>query len=489
MRVVKNSAKAAAVTGALAGLITAGVIGHARPSSGPAAGRMDAAAGFTAPTSLLAPSPTPTPSSTLSPSPTPTPTPTPVPRPGAPDLLDPVRTASMALPSAEGIAQAISPYLGDLGGRHAIAVSVDGELVYSQNGDEALIPASTTKLFTAAAALTMLGPDARFTTSVRRGAELDEIVLVGGGDPLLASRTADAPRAAATLEVLADQTAAALRRAGQMGAVLRFDASLFGGPTTAPGWRASYTAAGAAVVGRISALTVDGGRGGKAEARVRASDPAAVAAAAFADLLEKRGITVTLAGPAGAAPAGQRLAETSSPPLTTMIEVMLADSDNDLAEVIARHVALARGEPATFAGAATAILAAIGALGVDIGDVSLYDGSGLSRRNAITPRSLVQILTVAGAAEHPELRPLLTGLPVAGFNGTLDERGSDGVAAGVVRAKTGTLDGVNALAGITPDTDGRLLVFAVLADRVGSPARAVDALDAIAGALAGCGCR
>jgi D-alanyl-D-alanine carboxypeptidase/D-alanyl-D-alanine-endopeptidase (penicillin-binding protein 4) len=95
------------------------------------------------------------------------------------------------------------------------------------------------------------------------------------------------------------------------------------------------------------------------------------------------------------------------------------------------------------------------------------------------------------------LRAVLTGLPVSGYSGTLRDRyrkpTAGGTAAGQVRAKTGTLLGVSAIAGITVDADGRMLAFAVMADGVAAGDRATtaaqEALDRVAAILAGCGCR
>jgi D-alanyl-D-alanine carboxypeptidase/D-alanyl-D-alanine-endopeptidase (penicillin-binding protein 4) len=112
----------------------------------------------------------------------------------------------------------------------------------------------------------------------------------------------------------------------------------------------------------------------------------------------------------------------------------------------------------------------------------------------VPARVLADVLRLATQDDRPQLRPLLEGLPVSGFTGTLAERfrrPPAAPAAGRVRAKTGTLTGVNALAGFTVDADGRLLVFAVLAGRVpagGTPA-ARAAIDRVAAALTACGCR
>jgi len=102
------------------------------------------------------------------------------------------------------------------------------------------------------------------------------------------------------------------------------------------------------------------------------------------------------------------------------------------------------------------------------------------------------LLALATGAEQPQLRAVLSGLPIAAVSGTLAGRfsgsGEQG-ATGMVRAKTGTLTGVSALAGTVVDSDGRLLVFAAMADQVKSTTTARAALDRIATALAACGCR
>ena len=101
-----------------------------------------------------------------------------------------------------------------------------------------------------------------------------------------------------------------------------------------------------------------------------------------------------------------------------------------------------------------------------------------------------RLLRAMQSRGHPELRPVLTGLPIARFTGTLAGRytGASG-AAGVVRAKTGTLTGVNTLAGTVVDQNGRLLAFAFMASGTSSPPAAQSALDRTATALVGCGCR
>ncbi|HEX5497307.1 MAG TPA: D-alanyl-D-alanine carboxypeptidase, partial [Mycobacteriales bacterium] len=106
---------------------------------------------------------------------------------------------------------------------------------------------------------------------------------------------------------------------------------------------------------------------------------------------------------------------------------------------------------------------------------------------------LVQVLRAAASSSHPALHALFPGLPVAGYDGTLSGRyrtGPAAASAGMVRAKTGTLDGVSTLSGVVQDADGRMLVFAFMADRVplGGTLDAEAGLDELAAALGRCGC-
>jgi len=391
-------------------------------------------------------------------------------------------------------AEALGPHVG-------VAVrDADGSLLYGSGTDASYIPASTTKVITAAAALAALGPRHTFSTTVVEGSRPGEIVLVGGGDPMLVTEEARELGAenggdlaafaeAATLEELAARTAERLKTAGGQAPVrLAFDDSLFG-EAVSPTWPSGYLRGGH--VAPVSALTVDQGRLAWPANVPRASDPAAAAARAFADALEAEGVAVEGEPRRREAPdRATVLASVESPTVAEIVEHLLLTSDNDAAEALARQVALAEGRPATFEGAARAVRSVLRRLGtIDVDRIRLLDGSGLSRDNRLTPAVLTQVLVAAADPANPRLRPLLTGLPVAAFSGSLSDRfhddgSSDG--AGVVRAKTGTLSGVSALAGVVTTEDGRLLAFAVLADRLSRWAE--PDLDRIAATLAGCRC-
>ena len=419
--------------------------------------------------------------------PSPSPSPSPTDR-GA--LLPPAGDGTE--PGAAGLQAAVDQALTDpaLGGSLAVSVvdAVTGEPLLQRAADLPLIPASTTKIATAVAALTGLPADQRLRTRVVAGAAPGEVVLVGGGDPTLAGPSTPVryPQPA-RLADLAAQARAALGAAAVTRVVV--DDSLYTGDRLAPGWKPSYVPEGQ--VAPVTAVMVDGGRLRQGRGGPRTPEPALDAGRAFAALLQPGADVQVVRGTAaaGAAP----LAEVASAPVPQLVERMLIASDNDLAEALARQVAIATGRPASFAGAAEGMAEVLAEAGVDPQAVRLSDGSGLSRANRVEPGAVTRLLVQAAAGDDPRLAPLLTGLPVAGFDGTLAPRYRTGAAlpaAGRVRAKTGTLNEVSALAGLLRTADGRLLAFDLTSNSVplGANRRAERALDALAARIAACGC-
>lgn len=401
-------------------------------------------------------------------------------------------------PSAQRIKQRVRPILRDPAmGRVAFAVAELGsdDILWRFDGPSTVTPASTTKLLTTTAALATLGPQHRFTTKVvaGQGKHPHTVVLVGGGDPLLAVKTTngqDTPYPEpATLHDLAAQTADALKKQGIQRVRVNYDASLFTGPAVNPTWESQYIPTN--VVSPISALWVNEGRA-QAGYAARVDDPAEYAAKQFVDQLTNSGITVTAKPKASQAPAhGQVLGHVESPTLGQITQHILRVSDNEGAEVLLRQLAIATGRPGSFQAGTTAVTHTLADLGIDMSGVQLYDGSGLSRHNRIPVRVLMQVLQLAASPSQPTLRPVVSGLPVAGFNGSLSYRYDDAPAGrGVVRAKTGTLTGVHALAGIALTEDGHALVFVAVANKVKVPKtlQARADLARITAELAECGC-
>jgi serine-type D-Ala-D-Ala carboxypeptidase/endopeptidase (penicillin-binding protein 4) len=413
-------------------------------------------------------------------------------------LLLPAGGPAPPAPTGEGLREAVLAALDDpaVAGRLAVSV-VDAETgapLLELAARELRLPASKTKIATAVAVLTAVDPQSRLTTRLVAGASPGEVVLVGGGDTTLASPQAAQgyPRPAR----LADLATAAQAVLGPEPLQrLLVDDSRYVGPRTGPGWRPGYVTGGN--VAPVGALMVDGGRV-RPDRNARAGDPALAAGQALADLLQRPGAPRITVERGEAAPGALELARVSSPTLAQLVEVMLSRSDNDLAESLARQTALATGRTADFAGGAAAVRDVLGArleeVGVGGDAVQVVDGSGLSRDNRIQPAALTRLLAAVASGDEPRLAPVLTGLPVGGFDGTLSDRYRADAAragAGVVRAKTGTLSDVSALAGLVRTREGRLLAFDLTADGVppGSGRAAEAALDRLAAVLASCGCR
>ncbi|WP_344564294.1 D-alanyl-D-alanine carboxypeptidase/D-alanyl-D-alanine endopeptidase [Streptomyces axinellae] len=391
------------------------------------------------------------------------------------------RAAKVPPPTASALADTLEPLLDDqsLGAvQHASVVdAVTGRQLFAQGAGQTATPASTIKLATAVAALTAAGENHRVATRVvGKG---DRVTLVGGGDPTLTK---------GALADLAEETARTLRKRGVREVTLTYDLSRYTGTRQHPIGPNENLAL-------VTPLMLNEGRLDKSDhgPAARTPDPSGQAAQEFADRLSRAGVRTTGPAESGQAPGSARsLAVHKSPTLSALVERMLTNSDNDIAEALARQTALAKGEPASFKGAGRAVRSTLKRLGLPLKGTVFADGSGLDRADRVSPALLTQLLVRAGAPEEPALRPVLTGLPVAGFTGTLDaryggERGAPG--AGLVRAKTGTLTGVNTLAGTVVDADGRMLSFAFMTSGTTDPAAAQNSLDRLASTLANCGCR
>ncbi|WP_018352298.1 D-alanyl-D-alanine carboxypeptidase/D-alanyl-D-alanine endopeptidase [Longispora albida] len=396
-------------------------------------------------------------------------------------VLDPGKKDAPAVTPA-AVNAAISAAIADPRlGTKVSAVVVDlatGEKLYDRAADTSLTPASTIKLSTSAAVLITRGPEYRIETRVVAGPNPGEVIIIGGGDTTLSVDGNGAYPGAAKLSDLAEQVKK--NNGGQPVTKVIVDGTLFPGPAAGPGWLPADLTEG--WVTNVTALATDGARvdpkGGKGTPRHL--DASAVAGAQFAKLL---GLPASAVSTGKAAPEAKELGKVYSPTIARLVEYSLTTSDNMVAEVLARQVALARGKPASYEGASEAIKEALTGLGLT--PPVQVDGSGMSARNKVSPNFYGALLVLAAKPDRPELRTLFTGLPVAGYSGTLDDRyptTSDG--AGVVRAKTGTLSGVDSLAGIVTTRGGRQLGFAIMASDTPNMDQARAALDKVAVLLA-----
>ncbi|MEV5842349.1 D-alanyl-D-alanine carboxypeptidase/D-alanyl-D-alanine-endopeptidase [Streptomyces sp. NPDC051985] len=348
-----------------------------------------------------------------------------------------------------------------------------GRTVWGHDATTALMPASNTKLGTATVALTVLGPDHRFTTKVVYGN--GTLTLVGGGDRSLTSDDLDA---------LAKTAVAGLKNAGLTSVRVRVDDSLFPEPTLATGWNDGYYPDS---IAPVRALVVDGHH---------VTDTSVDAGQTFAKLLTDRGVTVTGDVTHGTADTHDvPVARHESDKLSTLVKHMLKVSDNDYAETLLRTTALAAGRPATFEDGTAVVRQVLTRYGVSLDNFEIHDGSGLSRANRIPAQTIADILDVADDPRYSQtLKSIIDGLPVAGEAGStlgpewgrFDTADSQ-CAVGKVKAKTGTLTGAIALSGLTKAQDGAWKIFSFIENNsAANPADTKDALDGLAATVNGC---
>jgi serine-type D-Ala-D-Ala carboxypeptidase/endopeptidase (penicillin-binding protein 4) len=373
-----------------------------------------------------------------------------------------------------------------------VADGVTGETLGSAAPDRTMVPASTQKLFTAVAALTGPGGDVTLPTTVVLDGDA-HLVLVGGGDMMLAAGTGDpdAVNGRAGLADLADQVAGQVRVTGRDTVTLGVDDTLFSGPAVPPTVPAADVKDG--YTAPVAALAVDVARTTDEEYAPREKDPALAAARTFAEALEKEGVTVSGQVSRSPAPTSAReIGRVESAPLRDIVGDLLRRSDNTVTEVVGRVVAIDAGLPGTGEDAVRAVMAQVEELGVDMEGARLVDLSGLGRGSRATARQLGDVLALAVDPERPELRDVADGLAVAGLNGTLHNRYPQGnPGRGYVTGKTGSLPNVTGLAGTVVTADDRMLVFVTIADKVpdGGAYGARVIFDRFAGDLADCGCR
>ncbi|MEU5847241.1 D-alanyl-D-alanine carboxypeptidase/D-alanyl-D-alanine endopeptidase [Saccharopolyspora shandongensis] len=380
--------------------------------------------------------------------------------------------------------------LGTLGG--VVLDAQTGSVLWQQNQGQALMPASTGKLLTTSAALLALDHQHRFTTKVVRGSTPGSVVLVGGGDPTLSKLPAGEESVYDGAPRLDDLAAQVMAATGGNVSSLQVDTSRYTGPRVAQGWLPQDVAAG--FYSPMDPVMLDGGRADPTrDTSPRSQTPAMQTAQ---ELAARLGLGQAYVSEGTAPPNAQVLGQVQSATVQDMVETTLQRSDNMLAEALLREVAIATGNEPSFAGGTKAVHDVLQQNGFDVGGSTMADGSGLSLEDRVTSKLLAELLASATAPASPEgglppqaakLRALLPGLPIAGGSGSLVNRYQDGVGQGWVRAKTGTLDGANSLAGTVVTKDGRLLAFALVSNGTSSAA-ARPALDKLASALHTCGC-
>lgn len=417
----------------------------------------------------------------------------------------------------------------------------DGRVLFAHEADAPRLPASNQKLLTALAALAAFGPAHRFETSVLGDRALDAqgavgaLYLRGGGDPALATeewwRLAGALRAAGLRRVAGDLVVddslfdavrwhplwGAVSTRGYYGPIGALNAN-FGAfaieaaPGPAPGAPArvsldppipwlrlvsqARTGSGIAYAIEAARASTPAGESVRVTGRTPAaaaparltrsvSDPARYAGELLRWQLAAQGVAVAGTVRRGSVPPDAApLLAFPGRPLAEIVRLLNKASHNSVAESLVKSLAVrAHGAPGDWPRGVDALAGELRALGLDLDGVRIADGSGLARENRVTARLLVDALRLADRSFGfgPELA---ASLPIAATDGTLRERGR--AIAGHVRAKTGFLRGVAALAGYASPLEGEETTFALLVNE--APAgdlAAIAGVDAFAAALVG----
>lgn len=424
------------------------------------------------------------------------------PVPDSVPVLAPASTKA-PLPTRAGLKKALSDDATDptLGPRVGVVArdALTGSVIYSRGEDRPLTPASSAKLLTAAAVAERADLSETMTTRVVRGERDDEIVLVAGGDTMLAAGRGDpeSVEGRAGLTDLAQEVVRSLKTKGAATRVsLRLDATYAAGERYAPTWDMADVAAG--YTQGVSMIGLAGDRPQPFDPSPKVPERRVLTA--FGSALKKAGVTVKVnESPRGwrtPAPAdGEKLGAVDSAPLGDVLALALDDSDNALTENVARQAAVADGAGSSFKEASRWVSGTLGDAGIDLTGVTLKDSCGLSSGQLVPARVISDVMQLGITGSAPSMTRVLADLPIAGLTGTLSERfivKESRSAAGIARAKTGTLTGTSALAGTTTTQDGRLVTFVLLADRVPDTtgtlgARAV--LDRMVAEITTCGCR
>ena len=377
----------------------------------------------------------------------------------------------------------------------------DGSILFESNAQNSMLPASLTKLYSAASTAITLDPDARFMTKVKY---LDNnVYLVGGADPQLGTESNPTQ---ADLEDLAKETAQKLKEFNVFEVNVFVDDSILGPLQRPTDWEENYFRS--SEIHLISALNLDDPKA-PGQAPV---DPSITTGQTFALYLIKNNIKVNGLVFRKTVPEGAfDLSTQYSKSVSQIIEDTLIISNNQDAEIIARVASLvAENDPSTSA-AMELVLKDVEMLGISSVDNVVTDASGLSRSNKISPSDFSELIYKSiknpevvkanrgesskfmvkpAIAITPDPWSVFTGLPTGYGLGTMkkrfDEEGSAG--RGVVRAKTGSLNRVITLAGTITTKDQVFLSFAVLVNRVEQPQNVREAIDNLLNKLAECNC-
>ena len=360
------------------------------------------------------------------------------------------------------VSRAFANMASDLPSQSCVAIEWMGTRLGSLNPSKAFIPASSTKLITAAVALEVLKPEFVYTTKVHGSIDAAglaaDLFFVGGGDPLItrneyvASEKYPTTSGTSLEKLAASLVAAGLRRVtgSVVGVDTRYDDLRF-----VDVWPQDfhYTEAGP-----LGALVVDDGV--VLGQTTKPDDPAVAAAVELQNLLNARGVLFGALPRRDVLPTNvPEIASIQSAPLTSVIQEMMVNSDNNTSELLLKEIGYASKGTGSTAAGLTAVKEQLVKWKLDK-DVVLFDGSGLASDGRIPCDTFMSILNTFSTV-MPNL------MAIAGETGTIRDTFDGTAVAGKLRAKTGTLNGVKALVGYLPITNSDPVTFSLLINKSG----------------------
>jgi D-alanyl-D-alanine carboxypeptidase/D-alanyl-D-alanine-endopeptidase (penicillin-binding protein 4) len=407
------------------------------------------------------------------------------------------------------------------------------DMIYARNEQKDFIPASVTKVATAAVVLDRLGPSFKFQTtlwssgSVKDGVLKGDLILKGGGDPGFVSESMwvlvnefvrsgvhkidgdivvddtdfdairnDPSREPERVDRAYDAPVGAMSfnwnsinifiRPTQVGQAPSVHLDPIDNGFKVDNKAKTVNKSGSDLqVSRVGSRIVVRGTIGLSQPEAvvykNIDDPAEWSGQNLIFFLAQRGIPVTGRVKAGKKPEIAKLmAKAESKAVSEQVRDMMKFSNNYVAEMLTKNLAAQDGHARASLDAGMALIRqGIEAMGIDAKRFVLINPSGLNRRNHIKAIDLAGIL-VHAQKHFPWFAEFLSSLPLAGQDGTLRRRMKDPSVSGWVRAKTGNLSGVTTLAGYAGRKDGSVRAFAFLfngkADQGGQARHLFDAL-------------
>lgn len=367
-----------------------------------------------------------------------------------------------------------------------------GDTLYSRNAGKLFMPASNQKILTSAVALAQLGPDYRYQTVIARRGELKDSVLagdlivIGRGDPTMSDRV----YGSATRQMAAIADSIKARGINRVTGALRQGGNAFPDSIYGYGWEWDDISgeSGAPIdellfnEGLVQRAARIGGRDTVISVATRT--PGYVYLSALYSALSQRGVQiqglVNLEADSLSLPY-DTVYVIQSPPLRDILKVFMKPSQNQIGEALLKTLGLEKTGIGTADAGAEVITGQLREWGVDSTEVIVYDGSGLSRHDLVTPRAVVRILSAM--RRDTAFAVYYDAFPIAGVDGTLRSRMKGTPAENNLRGKTGTIEFVRSLSGYVDTADGQRLVFSFLSNHFTTPVSEITRVQDAVGAM------